>query len=299
MINILKLRKMQKNGGAKSEKEEASSEVVEQAVAEPKPAPVEKKKNETPSAKVETVAIPQYKEAAPVPEEQNPENLMADLPKVEVKAKEPEKPAPAPAPKPVEEAPKVEAKKEPEPVKKEEKKEEPKAASEAKAPAEKTASKEDVKKDVIEEIIQLVGFNLGSEYYGVEITKIHEIIRMVSITRVPRTPSYIEGVINLRGSVLPVVNLRAKVKMEKKEYDKSTRIVVVDLNGMMVSFIVDSVQEVIRIPKSETQPPPDIISGVDSKFFNAVAKLNDRLLVILDIEKVLTNEEKKDSKKVA
>lgn len=291
MINILKLRKMQKNGNSKQGKEQPlAAEPIKEEIREP--AVENKKKKDIPSAQVETIAIPEFKETVAVPEIQNPENLMSGLPKVDIIAKEPEKPAaPAVEPKPVS----ISA-----PVKAEEpKKETP--AQEIKAAAEnKTDDKSaDVKKDVIEEIIQLVGFNLGSEYYGVEITRIREIIRMVNLTRVPRTPAYIEGVINLRGSVLPVVNLRTKVKMPKKEYDKSSRIIVVDLSGVMVGFIVDNVQEVIRIPKSATQPPPDIITGVDGKYFTAVANLNNQLLIILDIEKVLMNEEKKDAKKVA
>lgn len=293
MINILKLRKMQKNGNSKQEKEqpEAAEPVKEKA---PEPV-IEKTKKDIPSAKIETVVIPEFKEEVAIPAVQNPENLMSGLPKVDVKAKEPEKPAAAAEPKP---EPAIADKRE------EIKKEEPKKDSpdqEVKTAEEnkKEENAVDIKKDVLEEIIQLVGFNLGSEYYGVEITKIREIIRMVSLTRVPRTPAYIEGVINLRGSVLPVVNLRTKVRMPKKEYDKSSRIIVVDLSGVMVGFIVDSVQEVIRIPKSATQPPPDIITGVDGKYFTAVASLNNQLLIILDIEKVLANEEKKEAKKVA
>lgn len=290
MINILKLRKMQKSGGVKPDKEEKlpAAEPVKEKAAEP--AAENSMKKEIPSAKIETVSIPELIEDAVIPAVQNPENLMSGLPKVDIKTKEPEKPITIEEPKPVPAAM---------PAKVEEAKKIPVQEVKASEENKKEDNSVDIKKDVLEEIIQLVGFNLGAEYYGVEITRIREIIRMVSLTRVPRTPAFIEGVINLRGSVLPVVNLRTKVKMPKKEYDKSSRIIVVDLNGIMVGFIVDNVQEVIRIPKSATQPPPDIITGVDGKFFTAVANLNNQLLIILDIEKVLMNDEKKDAKKVA
>lgn len=143
-----------------------------------------------------------------------------------------------------------------------------------------------------EKIIQLVGFYLGEGYYGVDIMKVREINRMVGITKVPRAPKFIEGVINLRGSVLPVVNLRAKINMDRREHDKLTRIIVVDINGIMVGFIVDSVNEVIRIPEELTQAPPDIISSdMESRFIKSIAKIDENLLIILDIEKILSIEE--------
>lgn len=145
----------------------------------------------------------------------------------------------------------------------------------------------------IEEVVQLVGFMLGRECYGVDINCIKEINRMVDITRVPRAPEFIEGVINLRGSVIPVINLRAKVKMPRKEYDKDTRIIIVELKGMVIGFIVDSVREVLRIPQSVLAPPPTLAVGRNSDYITAVAKLEDRLVILMDPEKVLSAEDNK------
>ena len=106
------------------------------------------------------------------------------------------------------------------------------------------------------ELIQLVSFNLDREEYGVYVLKVREIIRMSNVTRVPNTPHYVEGVINLRGKVIPIISLRKKFSLPDAEYDKHTRIIVMDVDGELMGFIVDAVSEVIRISSSEIQPPP-------------------------------------------
>ena len=143
-----------------------------------------------------------------------------------------------------------------------------------------------------EELIQLVSFTIGDEEFGVDILKVQEINRMLAVTRVPNSPEYIDGVINLRGKVIPIIDLRRRFQMERKEHDKNTRIVVVELSGKVVGFVVDAVSEVMRIPKSVTEPPPPIVAGIDAEYITAVAKLEDRLLILLDLEKVLVNDEK-------
>ncbi|MGE5431129.1 MAG: chemotaxis protein CheW [Syntrophomonadaceae bacterium] len=142
-----------------------------------------------------------------------------------------------------------------------------------------------------ESIIQLVGFNLGKECYGVDIKRIKEINRMTEITRVPRAPGFIEGVINLRGSVIPVINLRKKVKMPPREYDKDTRIIIVELAGKTIGFIVDAVKEVLRIPESLLVPPPTLAVGKNADYITSVAKVEDELVILLDPDKVLSREE--------
>ncbi|MCU7497428.1 MAG: purine-binding chemotaxis protein CheW [Ignavibacteria bacterium] len=142
-----------------------------------------------------------------------------------------------------------------------------------------------------EAIVQLVGFNLGKECYGVDIKRIKEINRMTEITRVPRAPEFIEGVINLRGSVIPVINLRKKVKMPSREYDKDTRIIIVELSGKTLGFIVDAVKEVLRIPESLLVPPPPLAVGKNADYITAVAKVEDELVILLDPDKVLSREE--------
>lgn len=142
-----------------------------------------------------------------------------------------------------------------------------------------------------DEILQLVSFKIGGEEFGVDILRVQEINRMLQITTVPNTSDFIEGVINLRGKVIPVVDLRAKFGMPKKEYDKNTRIVVVELSNKTVGFIVDEVSEVLRIPKSITEAPPEMVSGINSEFITAVGKLEDRLIILLELEKTLDSEE--------
>lgn len=139
--------------------------------------------------------------------------------------------------------------------------------------------------------LQLVSFNIGSEEFGVDILKVQEINRMVDITRVPQAPHYVEGVINLRGKVIPIVDLRKRFNLEMKEYDKNTRIVVVDINGSVMGMIVDAVSEVLRLRASTIEPPPDIVTGVNSDYIKGVAKLENRLLIFLDLSKVIDMKE--------
>ena len=138
--------------------------------------------------------------------------------------------------------------------------------------------------------LQLVSFNIGSEEFGVDILKVQEINRMVEITRVPQAPHYVEGVINLRGKVIPIIDLRKRFGLELKEQDKNTRIVVVDIGGNIMGMIVDSVSEVLRLPANTVEPPPDLVTGINSEYINGVAKLEDRLLIFLDLSKVVDME---------
>ncbi|MCK4574076.1 MAG: purine-binding chemotaxis protein CheW [candidate division Zixibacteria bacterium] len=139
-----------------------------------------------------------------------------------------------------------------------------------------------------EEQIQLVSFNLGQEEFGIDILKVQEINRMVEITKVPQAPSYVEGVINLRGKVIPVIDLRRKFSLEAGEYDKNTRIVVVDVSGHVIGMVVDAVSEVLRIPRSTIEPPPEIVTSLDSEYIRGVVKLEEKLLIFLDISKIAT-----------
>ncbi|MGE5353083.1 MAG: chemotaxis protein CheW, partial [Acidobacteriota bacterium] len=142
------------------------------------------------------------------------------------------------------------------------------------------------------DILQLVSFTVGSEEFGIDILRVQEIIRMIEITQIPNSPDFIDGVINLRGKVIPVINLRKKLGWEKIEQDRNTRIVVVDLNGKTTGFIVDGVSEVLRIPGNITEAPPAITAGVNSDFITSIARLEDRLLILLDLEKTLLSSEK-------
>jgi purine-binding chemotaxis protein CheW len=135
--------------------------------------------------------------------------------------------------------------------------------------------------------LQLVSFNIGTEEFGVEILKVQEINRMVEITKVPQAPHYVEGVINLRGKVIPIIDLRKRFNLDVKEYDKNTRIVVVDISGSIMGMIVDAVSEVLRLPSSTIEPPPEIVTGLNAEYIKGVAKLEDRLLIFLDLSRVI------------
>ncbi|MFU2210246.1 chemotaxis protein CheW [Desulfovibrio sp. JY] len=142
------------------------------------------------------------------------------------------------------------------------------------------------------ELLQLVTFSIGEEEFGVDILSVQEIIRMMDITKVPRAPDFVEGVINLRGKVIPIIDLRRRFGLSTRDHDKHTRIIVIEINNMIVGFVVDSVSEVLRIPASTVEPPPPVVSGLESEYISGVGKLEDRLLILLDLDKLLSGEER-------
>jgi purine-binding chemotaxis protein CheW len=142
------------------------------------------------------------------------------------------------------------------------------------------------------ELLQLVSFTIENEEFGVDILKVQEINRMFQITKVPNSPEFVDGVINLRGRVIPVLDLRTKLSLPRKAHDKDTRIIVVELDGRTIGFIVDKVKEVLRIPNSIIEPPPDMVAGLNAEYITAVGKLEDRLLILLDLEKIISCKEK-------
>lgn len=138
-------------------------------------------------------------------------------------------------------------------------------------------------------LMQLVTFRLGEEEFGVQILVVNEIIRLVQITQVPNAPAFIEGVINLRGKVLPVVGLRKRFKMPEVPLDSQSRIIVMELNQNVVGFLVDAVSEVLRIPESTVEQAPAVVAGIGSEYLEGVGKLDDRLLILLNLEALLAD----------
>jgi purine-binding chemotaxis protein CheW len=138
---------------------------------------------------------------------------------------------------------------------------------------------------------QLVLFSLGEEVYGVDIAVVHEIIRMQPITKVPKTPHFVEGVINLRGKVIPVVNMRKRFNLEAIEETMNNRIVVVNISEENVGVIVDAVIEVLRIPADSIESPSDIITTADSDFLMGIANINGKLITLLDLARLLSKSE--------
>ena len=141
------------------------------------------------------------------------------------------------------------------------------------------------------ELLQLVTFSTGDEEFGVDILKVQEIILPMAITKVPKAPEFVEGVINLRGKVIPVIDLRRRFGLKPKEQDKYTRIIVIEINQMIVGFVVDSISEVLRIPASTVEPTPPVVAGIESEYISGVGKLEDRLLILLDLDRLLSRED--------
>ncbi len=142
--------------------------------------------------------------------------------------------------------------------------------------------------------LQLVVFMLGGEEFGVDIAQVKEIIRMPEITRMPNAPAFVEGVINLRGRVTPVMDLRGRLGMKKaSQADDRTRIVIVELGKDCIGMIVDAVSEVRRLSARDIEPAPAVTSKIGTEYIRGVGKLEDRLLILLDLNRVLSLEEEK------
>jgi purine-binding chemotaxis protein CheW len=138
---------------------------------------------------------------------------------------------------------------------------------------------------------QLVVFDLADEHYGVDISNVQEIIQMQTITRIPGSISSVEGLINLRGVVIPVVDLRKRFGMESAEHDKDTRTMVIHCHGEDIGMIVDSVTEVLHITSDSIEPPSSLITCADSNYILGVVKLPERLVILLDTDGVLSRQD--------
>jgi len=151
----------------------------------------------------------------------------------------------------------------------------------------------ELKKDLdAKEVLQLVTFRLGKEEFSMDILKVQEIIRHMDLTRVPRTPDFVDGVINLRGRVIPVLDLRKRFGLPEGERTNETRIIVVDVDNRTVGLKVDAVSEVLRLPADTVEPPPSLVTGIESDYIRGVGKLDGRLIILLDVAKILTRTEK-------
>ena len=143
----------------------------------------------------------------------------------------------------------------------------------------------------VDECEQLVVFELASEHYGVDIGAVNTIIRMQEITSIPGAASYVDGVINLRGSIIPVIDLKKRFALPASGHTKASRIVVVEAGGQMIGMTVDAVAETLRLPSNTIEPPSPVISSVDSDYLRGVGKQEGRLVILLDLDKVLTKRE--------
>lgn len=137
---------------------------------------------------------------------------------------------------------------------------------------------------------QFIIFHLGTEEFGIEITKAHEIVRMQGITELPQSSDFIEGIINLRGDIITIIDLRKRFNLESKT-GKETRIIIIDLQNIKAGLIVDSISEVIRINSDDISDPPGRVAGIKRDYLKGIGKINDRLIILLDLNQLLSTEE--------
>jgi purine-binding chemotaxis protein CheW len=142
------------------------------------------------------------------------------------------------------------------------------------------------------ELNQLISFMVGAEEYGLEILRVKEVIRVREITRLPRSPSFVKGIINLRGDVIPIIDLRDKFGLSAQEQTAMTRVIVVDVEGKLIGMVVDSASQVVRVPAAQIDPPPPVVGGLSARYVKGVGKLDDRLIILLNIDLILSSEER-------
>lgn len=138
---------------------------------------------------------------------------------------------------------------------------------------------------------QLVSFHLSDEVYGIEIVKVREIILMGEITRVPQTPPFVKGLINLRSTVIPVIDLRIRFDLQASDFTSESRVMVIDVGGKTIGIIVDAVSEVLRVSNDQIAPPPPTVAGLEQEYLTGLVKLEDQLLMLLDVDKILGKED--------
>lgn len=141
--------------------------------------------------------------------------------------------------------------------------------------------------------LQLVVFNIGKELYGVGIESVHEIVKVPDITEVPDAPAFLQGVINLRGKIVPVVDLRKRLRLVGKEKTKSSRVLITENDGRLVGLLVDAVSEVLKIQPDAVEAPPEMISSIGVEYITGVAKVGEQLIILLELTKVLSVEDMK------
>jgi purine-binding chemotaxis protein CheW len=145
---------------------------------------------------------------------------------------------------------------------------------------------------------QIISFVVGKENFGVHIQDVKEVIRIREITSLPKAPDFVKGVINLRGDVIPVIDLREKFAMSLEDYTDMTRVIVVEVDDKSIGMVVDSVSHVLRIGRDQIEPAPPLVGGLAGEYIRGVGKLDENLIILLNIERILTTEEKIELDKI-
>jgi len=141
------------------------------------------------------------------------------------------------------------------------------------------------------DVKQLISFTVGTEEYGLELLRVREVIRMRQITWLPKAPPCVKGIINLRGDVIPIVDLRERFGLQAQEQTAMTRVIVVEAKGEPVGVVVDSASQVARVPADQFDPPPMVMGEGSRDFVSAVGKMGDRLIIMIDVDRILSTEE--------
>ena len=142
------------------------------------------------------------------------------------------------------------------------------------------------------EIVQLATFALAQETYAIDIMRIKEIINPLRITRVPKAPAFIEGVVELRGAILPIVDLRKRFDLPAPEPTRATKYVIVAIDGRIIGLIVDGVREVLRVARAELKPAPALVENDSAKYFSGICHASGQIVMMLDIDRILSSQEK-------
>ena len=140
--------------------------------------------------------------------------------------------------------------------------------------------------------VQLVTFRVGGEEFGLDVFQVHEILRYSEPTPMPKAPAFVEGVLDVRGALIPVVDLRKRFELHEVAYGDDTRIILVDFQGERLGLIVDEVSEVLRVPETAVQPPPQYVRGLAAEFIRGIVRMENRLVVLLDLERILSSQER-------
>ncbi|UOE93262.1 MULTISPECIES: chemotaxis protein CheW [Bacillaceae] len=140
---------------------------------------------------------------------------------------------------------------------------------------------------VMKNDLKLIIFQLKDEEYAIEVDVVQSIERMQPVTRIPRTFPFVTGVMNLRGVITPVINLRKRFGIEEKEFDEATRILVISKDGIEMGFIVDGANDVMDVPVSKIEPTPEVVGGVEAEYLRGVVKIGNRLFTLLNLDKVI------------
>ncbi|QED47563.1 chemotaxis protein CheW [Cytobacillus dafuensis] len=140
--------------------------------------------------------------------------------------------------------------------------------------------------------IKLIVFQLNTKEYAIPVNQVRSIEKVEHITRVPHTDKFVKGVLNLRGVITPIIDLRSRFELDESSYSDSTRVIIVGFNELEVGFIVDLANDVIDIPVNSIEPPPEVVGVKEAEYINGVAKIGKRLLILIDLEKILKIEER-------